>query len=103
MARTLRRARRPSRPSSRPKPRLRRRKRAARSRSRPTPTSSSSPMPSRWRDLAEQLDRVVVHTFDYGKVSFQKMNGSTPVGAPVQLPAEYEANVVTLDVQDGNE
>jgi hypothetical protein len=56
-----------------------------------------------WRDLAEQLDQAVVHTFDYGGVSFQKMAGAVLVGAAVPLPAEYEANFVSLDVQDGNQ
>jgi hypothetical protein len=56
-----------------------------------------------WRDLAEQLDQAVVRTFDYGDVSFQKMNGAELVGDPVPLPAEYEAAFVSLDVQDGNQ
>ena len=56
-----------------------------------------------WRDLAERLDQAVVRTFDYGDVSFQKMNGAVLVGAAVPLPAEYEANFATLDIEDGNQ
>jgi hypothetical protein len=56
-----------------------------------------------WRDLAERLDQAVVRIFDYGGVSFQKMNGAVLVGAAVPLPAEYEANFTTLDIQDGNQ
>ena len=39
-----------------------------------------------WRDQAERLDRNVVRAFDYGDVSFQKMDGDVAVGPPVPLP-----------------
>ena len=56
-----------------------------------------------WRDLAERLDRAVVRAFDYGGVSFQKMNGEAAVGAPAPLPAEFDGNFVSLDMNDGSQ
>lgn len=56
-----------------------------------------------WRDRAERLDRAVVRAFDHGGVSFQKMNGEAPVGAPVPLPAEFDGAFVSLDVNDGSQ
>lgn len=56
-----------------------------------------------WRDLDERLDKIVVDTFDYGDIAFQKMDGDDPDGAPVPLPAEFESAYVSLDVEDGNE
>lgn len=56
-----------------------------------------------WRDLAENLDATVVRTFDYGGVSFQKMNGNAPVGAPLPLPAEFEGAFVSIDTGDGTQ
>lgn len=56
-----------------------------------------------WRDLVEKLDAKVVATFDYGDVSFQKMNGTDPVGDPVPLPAEFEGAFVSIDTNDGGQ
>lgn len=59
---------------------------------------------ARWRDLAERLDKTVVDTFDYGDVSFQKIGADgNPVGAAVPLPAEYQADFASIDIQDGNQ
>jgi len=56
-----------------------------------------------WRDLAERVDATVVKTFDYGDVTFQKMNGNAAVGAPVALPAEFEGAFVSIDTGDGTQ
>jgi hypothetical protein len=56
-----------------------------------------------WRDLADQLDKVVVTTFDYGDITFQKVASGVPSGEPVPVPAEYIANAISIDVQDGNQ
>lgn len=49
-----------------------------------------------WRALAAALDREVVHAFDHGDVTFQKMNGAAPIGAPVAIPAEYDGAYLSL-------
>ena len=56
-----------------------------------------------WRDLAQRLDRTVVHTFDCGDVTFQKKVDGVADGAPVPLPAEFDATNVSLDMLDGNQ
>lgn len=56
-----------------------------------------------WRDLAAALDRVVVRTFDFGGILFQKMANDAAVGAPVAIPAEFDGAFRELQVRDGIE
>lgn len=44
-----------------------------------------------WRDEAARLNRLAVKAFDYGGVSFQKMNGVITVGPPVPIPGDFSA------------
>jgi hypothetical protein len=44
-----------------------------------------------WRDLAADLDAEVVHTFDETGVTLQKMAAGQPSGAPIAVPAEFDA------------
>lgn len=55
-----------------------------------------------WRDLAEKLDREVVHAFDEGGVQLQPMlaNGQTD-GDPFDIPAEFDRAYVDQALQDG--
>ena len=54
-----------------------------------------------WRDLADRLDQVVNATFDHGGITFQKMNGTTPVGTPVGVPVEFDGAFKEIEVHDG--
>jgi hypothetical protein len=54
-----------------------------------------------WRDLADKLDQVTVATFDEGGVTLQKMAAGVPSGAPIPLPAEFDAAFVEQSVEDG--
>jgi hypothetical protein len=57
-----------------------------------------------WRDLADELDRLVVETFDYGGVTLQKVDAAgQPAGDPIPLPAEFESGFVRVDTGDGTE
>ena len=54
-----------------------------------------------WRDLADKLDEVVVHAFDEGGISLQKMANGAPQGDPIPLPAEFDSAYVDQSIQDG--
>lgn len=49
-----------------------------------------------WRDLAAGLQQASVRAFDYGDVSFQKRDGTSNVGDPVPIPADYAASFLEL-------
>lgn len=45
-----------------------------------------------WRDEADSLDREAVRAFDYGDVTFQKMNDAgAAVGDPIPVPADFSS------------
>ena len=54
-----------------------------------------------WRDLATRLDRVSVHTFDETGCSLQPMSGSSPSGAPIPLPADFDPAHVDNEIGGG--
>ena len=56
-----------------------------------------------WRDLADELDRGVVETFDYGDISLRKMVDGAPVGVAIPLPGDFEAAFQSIRVTDGLE
>ncbi len=54
-----------------------------------------------WRDLADRLDGTVVHAFDETGVQLQKMANGVAQGAPIPIPAEFDAAYVDQALQDG--
>jgi hypothetical protein len=54
-----------------------------------------------WPALLDQLDEVVVSTFDQGGVQFQKMVNGAPSGAGVAITCEFNAAAVDQQIADG--
>lgn len=57
-----------------------------------------------WRELAAQVDKIAVRTFDYGGILFQKMDAAgAPLGDPFGIPADFDGAFKEFAVEAGEQ
>lgn len=57
-----------------------------------------------WRDLAAQVDKIAVRTFDYGGILFQKMDAAgAPLDDPIGIPADFDGAFKEFAVEAGEQ